>query len=276
MKNSLSSKNALYPCLQRLSLPLYHWKRLSVWMPGARFHQCRQIHRRIRKALRQYRRATAASPRTPQCLDDYAISNYFHRVGSVSEQNLVEDHLATCDWCLARTWAIFKGKITWYHRLTVPDEVAAYQLSTFFHTVPEPRLFVRWVGIFILIITVFFLLLAVQKYKSLRNHSETARPTFRGEFPASIEMPTSTLAIDRHHIRFHWKPVKDAQFYQITIWEAASGKTVVQRQTEKPRIEIPLGNFFSRNTRYLWKVEAFAYQRLLYEYPSMSFVLNDH
>ncbi|NOX36723.1 MAG: hypothetical protein GXO78_04220 [Calditrichaeota bacterium] len=274
MSDLFSNEGTILHCLSLLARPVYHWRR---WFPGMSRQQkqrCVQLRQRIRKAFQDYSRHVLTPPRTEVCLDDYAISNYVHGTAEPEAVKSMEQHLETCDWCLLRTWAIQKRNVRLYHQITHAG--SDLESPIWASEVPGAGKFVKGVVGFLLIVAIFFLLFFIQKYKAQRGITESGQPIFREEPPASLEIPAAVWEKREAYLHFKWQPVPEAQFYRITIWDAETGKVIVEKQLRESRLAVQVTPHFSPDGQYVWKVEAIAYQRVLRSYPSMSFTLGEN
>ncbi len=261
-------------CLKTLCKPFYKWNKVFVIIDHPDYSYCRAIRKRIMTIIKKRHSGHFQPSITAECLDEFVISNFIHGILKADELQPIEKHLAKCDLCLARTWAILKGKHKLYNKLTYPeiDKTSKIFLNhlAFFGV----QTYMKFIVGFIFLIIILFIFILLQKYKYQKSITMKNFQRLRSEPIASIEIPSFKWSQDKNQLLFRWKAIDDVHYYTFQIWEVSSGELIFEQKTTSNSLEIPIENYFHPENRYLWKVEAYAYQRLLYDFPPMTFYLD--
>ena len=209
------------------------------------------------------------------CPSEVQLAAYSEQQLIGDERNLVEQHLASCDACLQQVGFLL-------HTASVPSKQTPDHLLSMASSMgkrPDPITRHRWRGL--AVATATGAVLAVVLWNN-RNESRFPTPTqeisnpvtaptnsapeampvppiatdknskLRGEQGSSDAMLTSPQpdeVLDASRIEFHWKPRREASFYEIKI-VSETGDLVWQKRSLGSFLKLPSDVHLEKNKPY--------------------------
>jgi hypothetical protein len=219
-------------------------------------------------------RAIRAVRRRWSCPSDNTIASYLERRLGPKETSRLEEHLADCDFCLGTV-----GALVHQQRTSEPIEVPVHMLQQAIDAVPARVNWIRsWKWLLapalagIIVVSVLLLRLP-RRQQFVASISAPVIETARTPAPipqpsqprekehvrklttAASELqflePPSDSVVPRERLRFRWKAVAGAIYYEIKVVDA-EGDAVWHGQETNATAQLPPGFSLASGEYFVW------------------------